>query len=466
VQSWLILLVDADRRVQKAFTRAASEQGLEVVTCDTARAGVNAACALEPTAIVTELELPDFDGHWLLAQLRDQPTDVAVTPIVVVTHEIDTSSRARTLDAGADVFLQKPIAATDLLAQVRALVEMSRRILERRRPSLIAAPPRPPVTFAAVPRSIPSDVAAALDPMAALDALEVSSVAPALAAPAAVVPRAAAAPTPPAGVPAAVAAPTPAAGVPAAVPAPGAATDEWADADEPITKPRPVLDAFALALDSAAALADVGAPPKPAAGRISQRPPSRASQRPPSRSTTQRPPPAKAGPTRPPARPSKPPKAAVLRLPPVKVPPARLPTLGPSADKPPLARPTAAVVPRAPIRMAGAAAPRLPAPAPTGIPLRPVAAGPTEGAAPPPAPPAAAAPTLTATPFAAAPAEGAAPPPTPPAGAAPPKPPAGAAPPKPPAAATPDARRRSAGAPRTPPPGADDEDIIEAENDG
>lgn len=143
VQSGLLLLVDADRRVQRGVTKVAAELGLEVVACDTARAGVNAACALEPVAIVTELELPDMDGHWFVAQIRDQPTDVAACPIVVVTHEIDTSSRARTLKAGADVFLQKPIAAADLVAQVKALVAMVQRVRDRRGPvSWVGAPPK------------------------------------------------------------------------------------------------------------------------------------------------------------------------------------------------------------------------------------------------------------------------------------------------------------------------------------
>ncbi|MFO0591047.1 MAG: response regulator [Polyangiaceae bacterium] len=132
VQSGLLLLVDADRRVQRGVTRVAGEMGVEVVACDSARAGLNAACALEPAAIVTELELPDFDGYWFVAQIRQQPTEVAACPIVVVTHEIDTSSRAGTLKAGADVFLQKPIAPADLVAQTRALVDMASRVRDRR----------------------------------------------------------------------------------------------------------------------------------------------------------------------------------------------------------------------------------------------------------------------------------------------------------------------------------------------
>ena len=153
VQSGLLLLVDADRRAQRGITRVATELGMEVVACDSARAGLNAACALEPAAIVTELELPDFDGYWFVAQIRQQPTEVAASPILVVTHEIDTSSRAGTLKAGADVFLQKPIAPADLLAQARALIDMAQRMKERRPP--IAAHPG-----AGAPGLLPAPVAA------------------------------------------------------------------------------------------------------------------------------------------------------------------------------------------------------------------------------------------------------------------------------------------------------------------
>jgi CheY-like chemotaxis protein len=138
VQESLLLLVDADRRAQRAVTRAAAEIGIEVVACDTARAGINACCALEPAGIITELELSDFDGHWLVSAVREQPSDVAVTPILVVTHEIDSGSRARTLRMGADIFLAKPIAAADLVAHARALIDMAARIRDRRGPASVA----------------------------------------------------------------------------------------------------------------------------------------------------------------------------------------------------------------------------------------------------------------------------------------------------------------------------------------
>lgn len=452
MQSGLILLVDSDRRVQKAFSRAAAERGLEIVTCDTARAGVNAACALEPTAIVTELELPDFDGYWVLSQIRDQPTDVAVTPIVVVTHEVDTSSRARTLQAGADVFLQKPIAAPDLLAQVCALVDMAQRILDRRRVSIIGAapktrpPPAPPApkvepvapTLLSVPmvsaveppppNTVPPDVAAALDPDAALAAL--GEPAP---------PKAPSPPTkaPPSSVDVealfdeggATRRPPPESDD-AATRRPPPLGDFAPEGEEPITRPRApmILDAIDTGMIPILPAAPPApkleaAEPKERAGRTTQRPPSRATQRPPSRATqrppprsaTQRPP-AKAGPTRPPARPSKPPKPVVPRAPQVKVPPVRMPAIPPPAEPTQSAKSAPALVPRAPALVPPA--PRAPA-----LPGAPVAAKVVAVKGPPAA-------------RGTSPARG------------------------------PQPLRTAPAVARTPPPGPDDDDVVEAENEG
>jgi CheY-like chemotaxis protein len=443
VQSGLLLLVDADRRVQRGVTRVASELGLEVVACDSARAGLNAACALEPAVIVTELELPDFDGLWFVSQIRQQPTEVAATPIVVATHEIDSSSRGGTLKAGADVFLQKPIAATDLVAHARALMAMAHRVRDRRPaaagegapavpgvpgiPGVPAVPGVPGVPVVAAAPVVPiAPVAMAaphlLPPTGGLDRFPAVTVLVALELerrsgrlslwP----PEPTAAPRPLGGgltgAPTGSAAPLeielasgtilgghvlgrsmdPLAAVRAAL-ALSEGRFEFVGGPE---KPAPPMGEFTgrliamVATEAPRSRHGAGTAP-PSSEPVTEKLPPRAA---PTRHGT-RPPPVKATPTRPPARPSKPPRGAAKPVA-VKVPPpVKVPAFGTAAGRP---APAAARPPAPKPPAAGVAAPPRPA-IPPGPP-RPVAARAASGSGPdtrrrgtertPPAPPAAA----------------------------------------------------------------------------
>lgn len=464
VQSGLLLLVDADRRAQRGVTRVAAEIGIEVVACDSARAGLNAACALEPAAIVTELELPDFDGYWFVAQIRQQPTDVAACPIVVVTHEIDTSSRAGTLKAGADVFLQKPIAPADLVAQTRALVDMVHRVRDRR-PAVSAPGGAGPVRMPAA--LAPAAIAAPhlLPPSGGLDRFPAATVLVALE----LERRSGRVTLRP---PSAVAPPIeidlasglilegriqgrkldPLTVVRAAL----ALDDGYFEFVPGADRPAPPTAEFTGKLFCTAASETAPAPRSRRNAPVPSRPPRAEVVAPsvvdeiltekaapkPARAPT-RPPPEKGANPPPPSRPSRSPKAGA-RTPTVKVPPARVPAFGPPPPPPPGAPPA----PPAP-------------PAPLGVLPAPVA---------PPAKPPAAKPAL------------AKPPATETAGAPPrhgPPPP-----PRPAALAHSSAARPAAGAPATdvrkrggvaatarrsvlPParPDGDDDDVIEAENE-
>lgn len=141
VQETLLLLVDADREAQRAIGDAAPAAGLEVVTCDSARAGVNACCALEPAVIVVAPQLPDFDARWFVTAIREQPADVAATPMVVLADPSDAGAFVRLLHTGADVVLAASAPATHIVAQARALYDLLHRLRER--PAALSMRPSP-----------------------------------------------------------------------------------------------------------------------------------------------------------------------------------------------------------------------------------------------------------------------------------------------------------------------------------
>jgi len=117
-----VLVVDDDRALREAITRALSLEGYRVVD---ARDGVEALTQVDshaPDAVILDLGLPTLDGLTVCQVLRARGDR---TPILVLTARNEVSDRVQGLDAGADDFMSKPFALEELLARLRALLRRS-----------------------------------------------------------------------------------------------------------------------------------------------------------------------------------------------------------------------------------------------------------------------------------------------------------------------------------------------------
>jgi two-component system response regulator QseB len=74
--------------------------------------------------ILLDLSLPDGDGGGLLARWRRSGNGV---PVIVITARSALDERLQQLDGGADDFLVKPFATSELLSRIRAVTRRSAR---------------------------------------------------------------------------------------------------------------------------------------------------------------------------------------------------------------------------------------------------------------------------------------------------------------------------------------------------
>jgi DNA-binding response OmpR family regulator len=118
-----LLVVEDDPAISHFLVKGLREQRCIV---DLAENGLDAermAATAEYDAILLDIMLPGADGLTVCRRLREQRVD---TPILVVTARDTVTGRVEGLDVGADDYLVKPFAFTELLARVRAIVRRGR----------------------------------------------------------------------------------------------------------------------------------------------------------------------------------------------------------------------------------------------------------------------------------------------------------------------------------------------------
>jgi len=113
-----VLLVEDDPEVAATMEAALADAGNQVVVAPDGETGLDTALSGNFHVIVLDWMLPRRDGASLCRALRE--ARVAI-PILMVSARDTVEDRVRGLDAGADDYLVKPFAVSELLARVRAL---------------------------------------------------------------------------------------------------------------------------------------------------------------------------------------------------------------------------------------------------------------------------------------------------------------------------------------------------------
>jgi two-component system, OmpR family, response regulator MprA len=114
----LVLVVDDDAPVRRMLERTLGAEGNEVRSVPD---GAQALIEIErhlPDLVILDVAMPGIDGLSVCRRLRAKGI---ATPILLLTARDAVADRVAGLDAGADDYLVKPFAPTELAARVRAL---------------------------------------------------------------------------------------------------------------------------------------------------------------------------------------------------------------------------------------------------------------------------------------------------------------------------------------------------------
>jgi len=117
-KSMEILIVEDEQTLGRAVQRGLTDAGHNCQWAKTGKRGLEEALSQKYDAIVLDLMLPELSGTEVLKQLR--ATGVR-TPVMILTAKGSVEDRVEGLRDGADDYLVKPFAMTELLARLDAI---------------------------------------------------------------------------------------------------------------------------------------------------------------------------------------------------------------------------------------------------------------------------------------------------------------------------------------------------------
>jgi CheY-like chemotaxis protein len=120
--STLILLVEDDEANIKTISTYLEAKGYEICCATNGLEALEMVQAKHPDLILMDVQMPEMDGLEATQKIRQMP-DVAAIPIIALTALAMEGDREKCLEAGATMYLGKPVKLKQLVSQIQTLLE-------------------------------------------------------------------------------------------------------------------------------------------------------------------------------------------------------------------------------------------------------------------------------------------------------------------------------------------------------
>jgi two-component system cell cycle response regulator DivK len=112
---------NADNRM--LVKRVLEAEGFTFVAAPDAHEGLRMAIVEQPDLILMDINLPEVDGYTITTRIKSTPGLEAVK-VVALTANVMKGDREKTLAAGCDGYIQKPIDVDTFPRQIAGFLEM------------------------------------------------------------------------------------------------------------------------------------------------------------------------------------------------------------------------------------------------------------------------------------------------------------------------------------------------------
>jgi two-component system cell cycle response regulator DivK len=120
-----ILYVEDNPDNRLLVRRVLMSEGYAVVEAANAKDAFERIKKDAPNLILMDINMPDIDGYTLTARIRALP-ELNNVPIIAVTANVMKGDRERSLEAGCDGYIQKPVDIDTLTSQIEKFLALKR----------------------------------------------------------------------------------------------------------------------------------------------------------------------------------------------------------------------------------------------------------------------------------------------------------------------------------------------------
>ncbi|MEI6231565.1 MAG: heavy metal response regulator transcription factor [Planctomycetota bacterium] len=122
-----LLVVEDELKAATYLQKGLGENGYVVDVANDGQAGLTQALSTGYDLVILDVMLPTMDGWTVLEKMREVKVN---TPVLVLTARDAVHDRVKGLELGADDYLVKPFAFSELLARVRSLLRRGKTLSE------------------------------------------------------------------------------------------------------------------------------------------------------------------------------------------------------------------------------------------------------------------------------------------------------------------------------------------------
>src|SRR5579859_1196052 len=114
-----VLVIEDEPEMRRNLLTILKLEKFHPLGAENGRVGVKVAKAEKPDLVLCDVMMPELDGYGVLEALRADPEMVA-TPFIFLTARGEKVDQRCGMELGADDYLTKPVARTDLLGAINA----------------------------------------------------------------------------------------------------------------------------------------------------------------------------------------------------------------------------------------------------------------------------------------------------------------------------------------------------------